>query len=107
MYRGTTPTITLQFNSDLDLSTMEQIWVTFEGKNAEVTHDITTLDLDVENSRISVTLSQEDTLKFQNLKGKVEVQARFLDNEGVAMASDIAEIDLNRILKEGVISTNG
>lgn len=106
MYRGTTPTIVLQLNSDVDLSELEQIWVTFKNKSAEKTYDIDEVELDNENKTVSVTMSQEDTLAFQtcgNLQGKVEIQIRLLDQDGIASASNIAEVNLLRILKEGVI----
>lgn len=106
MYRGTTPNIVIKVNSDLDLSAMEQIWVTFKNKSAEKTYDIETIEVDAVNNTLSVVMSQEDTLAFQTcgtLMGKVEVQVRFLDDEGFAYASNISEVNLSRILKEGVI----
>lgn len=106
MYRGTTPTFTLQLNSDLDLTSMEQIWVTFKNKSAEVTYEKDDVTIDAENCTITVHMTQEDSLKFQTcgvLQGKIELQVRLLDNQGVASASNIAEVDLLRILKEGVI----
>lgn len=107
MYRGTTPTFTLQLNSDLDLTSMEQIWVTFKNKSAEVTYEKDDVAVDAETSTITITMSQEDTLKFQTcgvLQGKVEVQVRLLDDGHIAYASNVKEVNLYRILKEGVIS---
>ena len=108
MYRGTTPNIVIKVNSDLDLSTMEQIWVTFKNKSAEKTYDIDVIEVDAVNNTLSLTMSQEDTLAFQtcgSMQGKVEVQLRLLDDEGMAYASNINEVNLLRILKEGVISS--
>lgn len=106
MYRGTTPNIVIKVNSDLDLSTMAQIWVTFKNKSAEKTYDIDVIEVDAVNNTLSLTMSQEDTLAFQtcgSMQGKVEVQLRLLDDEGMAYASNINEVNLLRILKEGVI----
>lgn len=108
MYRGTTPNIVIKVNSDLDLNTMEQIWVTFKNKSAEKTYDIDVIEVDAVNNTISLTMSQEDTLAFQtygSIQSKVEVQLRLLDDEGMAYASNINEVNLLRILKEGVISS--
>lgn len=107
MYRGTTPNIVIKINSDIDLSTMEQIWVTFKSKSAEKNYDIDKLEINTEEKTIGVTMSQADTLAFQtdlNQANRVEVQLRLLDNEGIAYASSITSIPLYRILKEGVIS---
>lgn len=108
MYRGTTPNIVIKVNSDLDLSTMEQIWVTFKNKSAEKTYDKDVIEVDAINNTLTLTMSQEDTLAFQtcgSMQGKVEVQLRLLDDEGMAYASNINEVNLLRILKEGVISS--
>lgn len=107
MYRGTTPNIVIKVNSDIDLSTMSQIWVTFKSKSAEKNYDITKIEVNVEEKTIGVIMSQSDTLSFQadiNQANRIEVQLRLLDNEGIAYASSITSIPLYRILKEGVIS---
>ena len=108
MYRGTTPTITIRIkNSEIDLNSMTQMWVTFKNKSAEVTYDKDDLTIDAESRTIEITLTQEDTLKFQTcgvLQGKVEVQIRMLDDHDLAYASNVGELNLYRILKEGVIS---
>ena len=106
MYRGTTPSIVLKVNSDLDLSEMSEIWVTLKNKSAEKTYTLEQLEVNAEEHTIGLTMSQEDTLAFEtcgSLVGKVEIQARFLDEGGLAYASNIASIELSRILKEGVI----
>ena len=90
MYRGTTPNIVIKVNSDLDLSAMEQIWVTFKNKSAEKNYDKEVIEVDAVNNTLSLTMSQEDTLAFQtcgSMQGKVEVQLRLLDDEGMAYAS--------------------
>lgn len=107
MYRGTTPNVVIQVHSDLDLESMTQIWVTFKNKSCEKTYDKSVIEVDAVNNTLSITMSQDDTLGFQtcgSLMGKVEIQVRLLDDEGRAYASDIKEVNLLRILKEGVIS---
>lgn len=101
MYRGTTPTIIFHVKSNLDLKTMKQIWVTFKSVISEKTYEINELVINSEEKTITVEMSQEDTLKFYN--GVVKTQIRFLDEYNRAYASNIKELELNNILKEGVI----
>ena len=106
MFRGTTPSLVFKINSSLDLSTLAQVLVTLENKYTEITFDKDDVTIDTENNTIKVNMSQEDTLSFDmggKLRDKVVAQIRFLDNKGMAYASNEVEIDLKRILKEGVI----
>ena len=109
MYRGTTPNIVIKVNSDLDLSTMTEIWVTMKNKSGEVNYAMSEggVVLDADEKTLTVLMSQEDTLAFQtcgSLMGKVELQVRMLDENDLAYASNIKEIELLRILKDGVIA---
>lgn len=98
MRRGTTPTI--QFECDADLSAYQRVVLTFRaGCGCE--------SVDVEKERItfieggfSVTLTQEETLR---LGGRGEVQVRAVDAEGMAVASEIASVDFDRILHDGIL----
>lgn len=101
MYRGTTPTLIYNVNSNLDLNGMLQIWVTLKNLMYEKTFGKDNIIVDNENKTITVELSQEDTLLFNGKE--VNTQIRFLDSTGKAYASNIEKIELNNILKEGVI----
>lgn len=101
MYRGTTPTLIYNVNSNLDLNGMLQIWVTLKNLMYEKTFGKDNIIIDNENKTITVELSQEDTLLFNGKE--VNTQIRFLDSTGKAYASNIEKIELNNILKEGVI----
>lgn len=105
MYRGTTPNIVLKMNSILDLSAMTQIWVTIKGWNAEKTYDLSDITVDAENNTLSFVMSQEDTLAFSACKknSTVKIQVRLLDGQNWSYASDIADIPLSDILKDGEI----
>ena len=106
MYRGTTPNIAITINGDIDLTAMSQIWVTFKSLSAEKTYDINDLTIDAEHKKVSLALTQEETLEFKTYgksETEVKLQLRFLDNQGIALASSIAEVNLGDILKEGVI----
>lgn len=102
MYRGTTPTITLALDTELPLENLAELWVTFKGSTVEITKELndSEVEVDSEHKKIIVSLSQQETLQLFN--GKCEVQVRFRIGE-LAYASTIAKIDVERILKEGVI----
>ena len=122
MRRGTTPTHT--FHTDLDLSQAEAIYVTYAqevgGGEIEVVAEYT-LDngVEVDGDTITVTLTEEDTLKmmtardrhlvtakdmFESLhKGIVMAQIRVKFSEDNKIASDVVKIQLDDILKDGAI----
>lgn len=54
---------------------------------------------------VTLSLSQEDTLKMKQQDGMAiaEVQLRVRTKDGSALASNIMQIRVDRILKEGVI----
>lgn len=103
MYRGTTPTIVFTINSDLDLNTIKEVWITFD-----VTPLLTFTKEDVvindDDKSITLNLTQEDTLKFN--KHEMKVQLRFLLEDGNAYASPIKTVTVNSILKNGVIEAH-
>ena len=109
MRRGTTPTNT--FTLDIDLSAAT-VFISYAQANAVVVEKTGT-DLTFTNNGggdrdnpaeyyISVTLSQEDTLKF--IPGDVAIQIRYVTSDGVADASNIIRTTAERILKDGEIS---
>ena len=107
MYRGTTPTITI--NCDIDVSEFVTMWVTFRTqqlatyappKQGEVTKHLG-------DEGVTVSLTQADTLLLGSLSPdedqQVEVQIRGRTEDGRAFASNIMTAPLSRILKDGVI----
>lgn len=107
IFRGTTPSIVLNVNKDYSLTDLKQVWVTFKSKinqvpKIEVTYDISDVIIDSTENTITINMSQEETLAFKGLK-QVECQVRFLKNDDRADASITVDIDIYRILKEGVI----
>lgn len=101
MYRGTTPTIVYNVNSEIDLNSMVQIWAVFKSKIKEVCKDITELEVDNDKKTVIARLTQEETLQFHD--ESVETQLRFLSSDGKAYASDITRLKVKNILKGGVI----
>lgn len=101
MYRGTTPTLYLELDTDLSLANLTELWVTFKTTTAEVTKTLEDVTVDDTTKKIIVRLSQEETLKVHT--GNCDVQVRFRTANNLAYASTIASISIERILKEGVI----
>lgn len=103
MYRGTTPTITFKINSDLDLTDIAECWVTFKAHIGDKTEtfDKTDLIIDAQEKTITVAMTQEETLFFK--EGRIFVQIRMRMNDDLAYASDIKEMTMNGILKDGEI----
>ena len=101
MYRGTTPTLYLELDTTLDLSNVAEMWVTLKSPSVEVTKTFEEVMFDTETNVITVTLSQDETLAFY--KGVAEVQVRIRTSENLAYATDIASVEIGKILKEGVI----
>ena len=101
MKRGTTPTIPLVVDTDLNGWT---VYVTLSNGSHQITVDNTRLeiayDAETESTDIEVALTQEETLSLP--VGYADVQVRAI-KDGIAIATDVQSIDVGRILKEGVI----
>lgn len=101
MYRGTTPTLILELDTDVSLANLAEMWVTFKTPTAEVNKTLSDVTIDDTNKTIQVPLSQLDTLEINNRS--CAVQVRFKTAGGQAYATTISNIDVENILKEGVI----
>lgn len=99
MRRGTTPAIVLTVDMDI---TSYTVYVTLKNRSNELTlsNDSVVMEYDDGKTTITFALTQEQTLKFGT--GTCEVQVRAI-HDGTAIATDIKTMDVNRILKEGVI----
>lgn len=98
MRRGSTPTNTFDVDIDLRQAT---VYVSYE-QDGRVVVEKTGSDLTVEENKITVKLSQEDTLAFK--AGMVYIQIRYVfPFTGDADASNIIRTSAERILKDGVI----
>ena len=99
--RGTTPTLTFTITEDdgtaFDL-TGYNVYLTFKSNSNEQT--FTNDRLLIVANAVSITLTQEETLKFRQ---SFNVQLRFIKN-GVALATAITSTSIYDILKDGVIS---
>ena len=97
MRRGSTPTNT--FTVDIDL-TGATVFVSYEQFGAVVLEKTGT-DLTIEPDKITLALTQEDTLAFQ--AGEVLIQIRYVFPNGAADGSNIIRTTFERIIKDGVI----
>lgn len=111
MRRGTTPTLTLTVSNEdgsaCDL-TDSDIYVTLHLSGDDPENDLTKRETDmtvetVEDATVlSMPLTQAETLAWPE-GGTLEVQMRCKDGNGYAQATNITDISVERILKDGEI----
>lgn len=105
MYQGTTPSIILEIEG-MDLSDAT-VYVSFKRGNEVLTKSDVTVTYDSEEqiSAIACPLTQEETLGFR--AGTVQVQVRFIYEDGQAYATDKAEITVDNVIYPEVIEYVG
>lgn len=99
MIRGTTPTHT--FTLPFETSILSEAMIVYAQDEKEILNkktDACTLT----GNEIVVTLTQEDTFLFDHKKD-VQIQIRVLTKEGVALASQIFYLDVEKCLNSEVI----
>ena len=103
MIKGTTPT--LQFKLSIDTSTIQaaEIVVQYVDNNKETTIVKTLSACEVTQNTITTRLTQEETLQLP-APSVVYIQLRVLLNDRTALATEIQEVPVKRLLKEGVIT---
>ena len=105
MIRGTTPTN--EFNVDTDFTMAVEMYISYgqkpdnEDKYEPVIERILE-DITVTPNKLTVRLTQEETLSLDADKG-VGIQCRVKFADGSAYASKIIETTVEEIIKEGVI----
>lgn len=101
--RGTTPTIEITIKNELDFSTIRQVWVYIaQQKKAKIDKEITDVVFDAENNKMSVTLTQEDTLSLKADTDTLFQIRLLLDNE-TALATVASSVTVIEVYKGGVI----
>lgn len=113
MRRGTTPDYILTIPG-YDLSECA-VYVTIAQSGAKVTLSGDRLDITAEapdeetgaagETRVAFRLTQEETLGLR--AGRASVQARWIDERGTALATEIGMIDIMPVLLEEVIEHGG
>lgn len=97
MIRGTTPTLT--FELPFDCEDIDIINISFaQHDNVVLEKDL--YDCNIEGNTINVTLTEDDTLKFDSAETYAEVQIRVGIGEQ-RLASQIMKISVDRVLKDG------
>ena len=103
--RGTTPTITFHVHSNIDMTQIAELWITFRTKpgvpQKEKTFTLDSTSIDPVEKTVTLVLTQEDTLAFA--ESAINVQMRVRMNDDMAYASSIIETSIGKILKDGVI----
>lgn len=99
MIRGTTPThiFTIPFDTDL----IADVRISYAQTDGEIVVK-NKEDATLTGNTISVTLTQEDTLKFDCSK-KVIAQIKIKTHNGEVMGSDVMCISVERCLNEEVL----
>ena len=99
MIRGTTPL--LEFIIPFDTDQLAEAFVTLS-QNGAVVVDKALSECNCNGNRMSVQLTQEETLKLQcDCITEIQIRARTIAGE--AIASQIIRERTDRILKDGVI----
>ena len=104
--RGTTPTLVFKIkNENMDLDDVAEIWITLKTKagtrSKEKTYDIDDVTIDAQSGEVTLSLSQEDTLYFEDTNMLIQIRLRM--DSGMAYASSIIKTSIGQILQEGVI----
>ena len=99
MIRGTTPTIC--FELPIVIEQIEECWLTIAQRGEEIITK-TKDDLEFDGEKYTVRLTQEETLRLNdNQYAKIQLRLRTTGND--ALASDVVQVDVHEILKDGVI----
>ena len=96
---GTTPIICFYLPFDWDL--VAELWFTVHQRGVEL-FTKTKDELEVEGSKVIVRLTQEETLRL-TAGQKVDAQVRIRTTGDDSLASQIVSIEVDRILRGGVI----
>lgn len=99
MRRGTTPVLTCSVHG-ADFSNY-RIYATLQQGGLEMTIEDPICETSSEGCKVTIILTQEQSLRFK--KGEALIQLRCINEEGVAVATSIATINIEKILKNGEI----
>lgn len=98
--RGTTPELT--FNMPFDTSDIKKLYVTFKNRANETVLEKTETDCTFSGNKITLELSQEETLLFEE-RTQIRAQLRWLTQADKAEKSKVFIIYSDELLKDGVI----
>ena len=103
MFKGTTPSLVLTFdeNLDFDFSDARSVTVTFSTDYRKVILEKTDEELTIDENTITIEFAQEETLSFS--AGKMLVQVNAIFDDGTRICSDIQKITWEDNLKNEVM----
>lgn len=101
--RGSTFDFTISLPETYDISNAKEIWITFAQGN-KIKIDKSLADVQASGNKISVHLSQEETLSFYSGSAKMQTRILTADDESLVQ-EPITQIDILDILKDGVIAS--
>lgn len=99
MVRGTTPT--LSFELPFEASEATALYITISQRYENIQIEKALEDCSIDGTIVTVTLTQEETLRLIADK-PVLIQVRVV-KDNVAMASDLIKTTVADVLKDGVI----
>lgn len=103
LIRGTTPTIIITVQTEIDLHQVAEVWIYISQQNkVKVDKQLENVTFNYEERTMTVTLSQEDTLNLKD--GDALFQIRLLLMDGTALATLASKVDVKPIYKGGIIS---
>ena len=101
--RGTTPTVTINVRSEIDLSQVTDIWVyIYQQNEIVIDKQLADVQIDAAARKITVSLSQEDTLSLKAGVGAL-FQVRLLLSGGIAIATLATNVAIKEVYKGGII----
>ena len=101
--RGSTFDFTISLPETYDISNAKEIWITFVQGN-KIKIDKSLADVQASGNKISVHLSQEETLSFYSGSAKMQTRILTADDESLVQ-EPITPIEILDILKDGVIAS--
>lgn len=101
MIRGTTPTLQFTISGDVAVSNIQEMWLTF-AQFGEIIINKSRNEMEIDGNVVTVTLSQEETLKLKSGK-QINMQLRILLTDGTALASGVKRFTIGDVLKDGKI----
>ncbi|MBQ0113050.1 MAG: hypothetical protein KBT03_07970 [Bacteroidales bacterium] len=99
--RGTTPTVIFTIDN-IDFEKVTAIYITIKQGNYTINRDNNDIEVSVDEGKLRIKLTQEDTLKLR--KGRVMAQVRAIYYDDIAVATDILYDYCVDVLREDVIS---
>ncbi len=100
---ATTPTLTLTMPEDVDLSNAERVVVTF-CQNGVAVLEKNEDELTIDNNRVSVFLTQEDTLKLYSGAAHIRMNWTFYDGDVLKRAATkVVQINIEKNCHNSVL----